>query len=132
MSAVQTLFRIMAVCLALFWGPLTSHCRIEAATGQPFLHSHDGDEHGHGHQEAHASCFIAESGDYKSDLKPVSPLPPVPTLLLLSALLQGRVEPSADARLVLGDAGQPPPELSVSWQFSSRVALAPRAPSSVS
>jgi hypothetical protein len=132
MSAVQTLFRIMAVCLALFWVPLTSHCRIEAATGQPFLHSHDGHEHGHDHQETHASCLIAESCDYKSDLKPVGPLPPAASFLLLSALLQLQAEPPADAAPGLGDAGQPPPELSVTWQFSSRVALAPRAPSSVS
>ena len=143
MPAVQTLFRIMAVCLALFWVPISGHCRIEALTDGAFLSCAGNQaEQGHGgcgHEEAPASdhcgddaCATVEDGHYKSDPVPVCPTPPVPSVFVWATILRMTAEAVPGAGFSVDGNRPPPPELSVSWQFASRVALAPRAPSSVS
>lgn len=125
----MNLIRLMAVCLALFWVPLTNHCRIEAATGEAFLHSHADDGHGHDHDSDHAGCLMAESGDYKSEVRPISLIPSADALVFLAAWFQQDLDEPLVAAGLRQPAGQPPPELAVSWTFVSRTALPPRAPS---
>lgn len=139
MPPVQLLFRTMAVCLALLWVPASSHCRIEALTGAVLFACAGDSSHDDCHDDAplddHCggdSCATVESGHYRGNLQPVTLTPPVGAHLLLSLLLQetSALDLSPDRSRSI--AGQPPPELSVSWQFSHRVVLSPRAPSFVS
>jgi hypothetical protein len=136
--AVKSSFRIMAVCLALLWVPVSGHCQIEALTGATLFAcsddaTHEGadsaplDDHCGGD-----SCATVENGHYRADLQVIGANPPIGANLLLSLLIPD----TSDLDLSPGDrccaTGQPPPELSVSWQFSSRAVLSPRAPSLVS
>jgi hypothetical protein len=136
---VKTFFRIMAVCLALLWVPVSGHCQIEALTGAA-LFACAGDS---GHDAGPASaptddhcgadaCATVEDGHYRCDVPVVTATPPIGSNLLLSL----RVPDTSDLDLSPADnlsaTGQPPPELAVSWQFSYRTVLPPRAPSFVS
>jgi hypothetical protein len=141
MPPVQTLFRLMAVCLVLLWVPASAHCRIEALTGAALFAcaGDSGHAEDHDHPSAPAddhcggdSCATVEDGHYRCDTQPVTTTPPVGANLLLSLLLQESPAAYLSPNRSRSIAGQPPPELSVSWQFSSRTVLPPRAPSFVS
>ena len=116
---------MFGLILALAWVPITSHCSWESVIGGDFFKcaaaemgdcSNDGD-----------SCAAVESGSYKvPDATPAISAPvfafvffqiPAPTVPL-----SRRIAPSTAA----------PSEIPVSWQFVSRTALPPRAPSFVS
>ena len=75
-------------------------------------------------------CCTLASGSYKVDdnqrVTTISPVVAVVLLADLSELASLADAPPAVVRTAI------PPELSVSWQFSFRTALPPRAPSFVS
>lgn len=124
---MQSWCKVMAVFLALLWVPVSSHCMLENAElihrdlcCQPDL----GHEHSHGHDAADGNCQV-ESRQItvqKQDLSKESLL-----LALLKAVEFSSVE-TAPVSIIRSD-GVAPPEFSPTWQFVSRAAVSPRAPS---
>jgi hypothetical protein len=127
LNAVNWLQRIVAMVLLAAWMPAASLCLAECAglveRGDCCPHESDGNP-----DVAGAACCLLASGSYKSDTQ----RPAVP-VLLACALPPALPDPVCS----LAPSWRPspeasPPELPVTWQFSFRTALAPRAPSSAS
>lgn len=121
LSVVSRLRAIIAVLLVALWLPATSWCLLERAgwvtcndDGRPVGES----------QESSACCVIASS-TYKLD---GSQRTAVPLLVDAPVLLVGLFE-SQSIQSGCVEFGVSPPEIFASWQFSSRAASAPRAPS---
>jgi hypothetical protein len=119
--------KVMAVFLALLWLPVSSHCLLENAE---IIHRDlccqpdPAHEHSHGHDAADGNCQV-ESRQItvqKQDLSKESLL-----LALLKSIEFSSVEAASVA--VIRSDGVAPPELSPTWQFVSRAAVSPRAPS---
>lgn len=119
---------LCAVLLALLWAPVTSHCLLEDAG---LIHhdagceAHEG-EAGHGHDGADGNCRV-ESSSYQLP-KPHATLSPVP-LDPPGLPYEFDAQPAACALTAPEPADSPPRWLAVTWQFLSRSAPAPRAPS---
>jgi hypothetical protein len=124
-SAVKRLLQLFALLVAVAWAPITSHCTWEDMPGLQFLKcasdtaesSNCGDED---------TCFMLETAAYKVSETETAVPPPMFNLLFQLALLEVvRFETVLPVTAA-------PPEIPTGWQFSSRTALAPRAPSFVS
>jgi hypothetical protein len=118
---VKRVKRILAMALLAMWMPATSLCLLENAG----LISKN-DDCAAGQSESSPCCALA-SATYKMDENPAIAVPS-PTLLIswfvdLPQLIW------APTQLAIGESGVSPPDLSQTWQFSFRAALAPRAPS---
>lgn len=129
---VNWLKRIMAVMLLALWTPTTSHCLIESAGLLPdFLCCADAcSPHGTDGDDDEDSCQSLESAPYKVDENDASVkawiiAALVPELVEVFRLSENVPQPT----VFIPDR---PAELPVTWQFSRRTALAPRAPSFVS
>ena len=122
----------MAMVLLVLWVPTTSHCLIESLDLLPeFLCcaeacASNGAEQG---EDADA-CQSLESASYKVDEStPLINAPVFAVLLPEFFGLVGLAEVSVPALDTLHVAE---PDLPVTWQFTFRTALPPRAPSFVS
>lgn len=121
---------ILAVVLAVLWTAIGAHCQIETLPGMGSLRcdtqeqqssasdSHCGDSH----------CIAIEQGHYQaSQQAPLKAMPPVVFLFIVPVC-----ELATESSLISGwmetDATAPPRP----WQFFSRAALPPRAPSIIS
>lgn len=119
---------LCAVLLALLWVPVTSHCLLEDAG---VIH-HDAccetrdTAAGHGHDAADGNCRV-ESSSYQLP-KPFETLSPVP-LDPRGLRVRFHAQPATRALTVPQPSDSPPRLLAVTWQFLSRSAPAPRAPS---
>jgi hypothetical protein len=119
---VNQLKAIMAAGLLALWMPATSFCLLENAG---LLAKNDGCCNEQSSEE-HPCCVLA-SAVYKMDESRSATLPSLPQLLAVFVDVTALgCSPYHLARLA--ECGVSPPELSASWQFSSRAALAPRAP----
>ena len=115
------------LCLAI-WLPATQHCSLENLPGLSFLRC-AGDTDGKS-DCAGDSCDTVEKGSYKpSDNSRVAP---APVLLAVMASLQLESESLHSQIASLEVATFPPPDLPKGWQFMTRTAAPPRAPSFVS
>jgi hypothetical protein len=118
---------LLALLLAALWPLATSHCSLEKLPGFAFLACAEDrccePEAEAGHQSD--ACAVIESGFCKleSDCSLV-PAPPTEHSLIEMPL---EVSESFAAAQVVPESS--PPELSRLWQFSTRTALPPRAPS---
>jgi hypothetical protein len=129
---VNRLKRIIAALFLVLWLPMTSHCLLEGAGLMPdVLRCNDSCAPGGQDQgcEADACCSL-ESAAYKVDSERPALITPV--LGLLVPAFFEPVEPPATPQNSLGFISAASPELPVTWQFSFRTALPPRAPSVVS
>jgi hypothetical protein len=111
----------MAAALFVLWVPATSLCLLENAG----LVSKK-DDCPASQSESSPCCALA-SATYKTEPSPAAVPPPAPlpgVLLDLPKLISTRLQSA------VAESGVSPPELSQTWQFSFRAALAPRAPSS--
>jgi hypothetical protein len=112
----------MAAGLLALWMPATSFCLLENAG---LLAKDDGCCNEQSAEE-HPCCVLA-SADYKMD-ESRSATSTSPSQLLV-VFVDLSVLNSLPYQLARGtEYGVSPPELLTSWQFSSRAALAPRAP----
>lgn len=116
---------LLALILAVFWLPVTMHCALEGLPGLDFLAccSHE-DATPHEDDDCQGdACAVVESGFYKlqdhedlvaaaGDIEVVDPFD--------SAGDESKVERGVPA--------EPHPQC-IGWQFSSRAAPLPRAPS---
>lgn len=123
---------MLVLVLVTLWLPATLHCKLEELPGLQFLACCD-HENTAPHQDddcRNDSCAMVEDGLYKtSNPKVEVPLPLA--VVVLDLTVAGEATP-----LTLPNPSQflddRVPELPVTWQFSSRAALLPRAPSFVS
>lgn len=125
-STVKRLLQIFGFALALVWVPITSHCSWESVIGGDFFKCAPVAENGDCSNDGD-SCASVESASYKTpDAAPDVSVPSFSVILfqlpLISAPPARQVAPITAA----------PAEIPVRWQFVSRTALPPRAPSFVS
>lgn len=119
--------KVMALLLALLWMPVSSHCLLECAE---FIHQDAccqadlSSDHSHGHDAADGNCQV-ESRQLAAQKHDV--LKECLLVALLKSIEFSLPEPSGVA--FIPSEGVAPPELSSSWQFVSRSAVSPRAPS---
>jgi len=119
--------KVMAVVLALLWVPVTSHCLLEEAGlihHNACCQSSLGEDHSHGHDAADGCCQV-ESRQLAAQKHDV--LKAVVLVTFLTASVFSTVDQPVVSS-ILGE-GVAPPELSPTWQFVSRAAVSPRAPS---
>ena len=117
--------------LLALWLPATSHALLEQVewihTAHVDTHDASDADHDNGHDAADGLCRVASTD--------VQVPPPELTGGLLLASVDFSLTPAAlfEASLALPNGPDPPgaapPELSHTWQFSSRASLPPRAPS---
>jgi hypothetical protein len=113
---------IIAVWLLALWMPATSFCSMENAGWIP---NNDGCC---GSQSSEvAPCCALAAASYKMDEGTVTTAPAAQLVVALIDFPNLKLLPQPFARTC--ESGVSPPELSQSWQFSFRTALAPRAPS---
>jgi len=124
LSRVRRLKTILAMTLLVLWMPATSFCLMENAG---WLTKNDGCCDSQSSEMA--PCCALASAIYKMDDSRSGTAPtPAKLPLVDSAVVDLSLQPLVCAV----ECGVSPPELAASWQFSSRAAPAPRAPSSVS
>ena len=114
---------IAALILAVIWLPVTMHCALEAFPGLEFLVCCDHAEESVPHEDDDCetdACAVVETGFYK--LQDHDDL-----VVVLSEIVLADAVESADRVIIR--ASQPTPDFAVGWQFSSRAAPLPRAPS---
>jgi len=120
------LHRIVAMLMLAAWIPAASLCLAECAGVVERGDCCPDESGGKTNAADHSCCFLA-SGLYKlHDNHSLLMIPDaLPTAQVSSHL---SVAPSSNS-LPLPAARRSPPDLPVSWQFSFRTALPPRAPS---
>jgi len=121
----------LTVLLALIWLPLTSHCLLfESAANFEFLSccTHE-DTPSHHDDCATDACATIESAKYKSSLQRIIIAPPDHRVAF-------ELPPPLDIKPASAQTATQRHDtiirLLVTWQFSARTALPPRAPSFVS
>lgn len=124
-SLLKTMF---VVLLALLWVPITAHCLLESAGWLPkILCCSDACPGGNPNQGDEDACKSIESASYKVAGERV-----VLVVQVLPALITDLLE-SLDSLSVASGISRPSmvaaPEDPVTWQFTHRTALPPRAPS---
>lgn len=130
--AVRTIRITMVSLLALTWVLLTSHCRIEAMPGFEFFRC-AADVHAPAESESggdpckETGCCSFESAQYNAPRQ--QEIAPVVIFAIVPEDDFGVVEQCLPKEVSLGILTAAPPELPTSWQFLSRTALPPRAPS---
>lgn len=129
LRAVNWLHRIVAVVMLAAWMPAASLCLAECA-GLVERGDCCADESGGKSDSAeHPCCFLA-SGLYKSHDH--QNLVTAPDALATAQLLSPISVANSSGILAAPQPALSPPDLPVTWQFSFRAALPPRAPSFVS
>src|SRR5213596_3106237 len=130
-TPVSRLKTIVAAVFLVLWLPLTSHCLLEGAGLMPDILrcsdtcAPDGKDQGCEGDD----CCSLESAAYKVDCE--RPVFIAPAHGLLLPVLFNSVGAPAPPQNALGFLTVASPELPVTWQFSCRTALPPRAPSFV-
>ncbi len=129
--SVQSLKKFMVLVLVALWSLASNHCKLEQLTAFEFLQCGDMEAVA-AHPESDCAtdgCATLEGSIYKteeSQLATVAPLlAEIPGTSIASDLI-----PSPPKILFV--PASLPPELFVGWQFISRTAASPRAPSFVS
>jgi hypothetical protein len=119
---------LVALLLLVVWMPATMCCALERA-GVPFFQQCCEDDAADGsHKDpcGDKTCCLLESGKYQTPN-------PTPLLIspefLLSFVYVAFVEPPEASLSSFEPPESSPPDLPVTWQFSSRAALPVRAPS---
>jgi hypothetical protein len=120
---VKLLQRITVFLVLALWLVATQHCKLEKITGLEFLRCAS-DTATQSDCEGD-SCASVEGGDYKlSDNQRVAPV-----LLMVAAVALPIAEVPAATECCSKPPPSPPPEIPKAWQFITRTASPPRAPS---
>ena len=123
---MKRLLQLFGLTLALLWVPVASHCSWESLVGGDFFKCAPAAEKGDCDSDSD-DCASVESGSYKvSNTRLEIPIPVLVSVFLFAPVL---AEPTSRQNAPPTSA---PLELSSSWQFFSRTALPPRAPSLLS
>jgi len=122
---VRRVKALIALTLAVLWLPVTMHCGLETLPGLEFLVccTHEDATAPHEDDDCEAdACAVIESGFYK--LQDYEQLVAASTEVVV-------FECQAEPRVIVVNTTEVPRDLIVAWQFSSRAAPSPRAPSSL-
>lgn len=120
----------LVMTLAVFWTLVTNHCRLENLPCFAFLScvpSNAGGQH-ESSDCGDDGCGAVESGFYKSEEHTIDLESPA-SLPIYTMEPTGLAAPEADASSAISLPGAAPPEQISSWQFFTRAASSPRAPS---
>lgn len=131
LSGVKRLKTVLSLIVLALWSACTINCEIvnlTAAEMSPCCDEQGGKQQQTPAQSDHCVCSWVKSGGYIAEKTAVPLL--LPVCLPLFALPAYSEVPMPDAQAK--ELTCSPPELLTSWQFSSRTALSPRAPSFVS
>jgi len=128
---VRRIKSFLALLLALGWLPATSHCLLETLGAIPeFLHCADACGPGDTDRSEDAdACASVETATYKTEEQP---LLVAGVFVTIVPLLPDAAEPLPASQKVFARGPADVPELPVTWQFTQRASLPPRAPSSAS
>ena len=129
---MKCLKTILVLALVALWVPATLHCKLEELPGLQFLACCDHKDNAP-HQDDDCrtdSCAMVEGGLYKTSNPKVTIPAPASMIVfdLTSVAAAGATSSLHHFQFFTGGS----PELPVTWQFSLRAALPPRAPSPVS
>jgi hypothetical protein len=123
---------LFVLVLVTLWVPATVHCKLEELPGLQFLSCCD-----HGESAPHQdddcavdACAVVEGGLYKVANPKVDIHAPA-TVVVLDLFDLEVSDPDA-ARFRIRQLSEKSPDLPLTWQFTLRAALSPRAPSFVS
>ena len=120
----------MVLCVLGLWLGATNHCRLEQLPGLEFLQCASDSVTESDCSNGEDACAAIEKGAYKTERSKVAPAGPLLLVALLGPNACRLQTPIATA--LVDSPLLSSPELSVTWQFSLRTALSPRAPSIVS
>ena len=126
---VKWLRTMMTLTLAAVWLVATNHCKLELIPSLGFLVccAH-GDAAPHQDNDCDTdNCAAVEKSFYKSE--DTQPSVTVPDFVLADSLTLSLDELARVSPVCFNLPAFAPPELPVTWQFSYRTALPPRAPS---
>ena len=124
--AVKRLLQLFGLALALLWVPVASHCSWESFVGGDIFKCAPAAEKGDCDSDGD-DCASVESGHYKvSNTRLEIPAPDLVVMFLVMPVLTAPTSQPASPPT------SAPSDLSSSWQFFSRTALPPRAPSLLS
>lgn len=113
---------LIALTLAVLWVPVTMHCALEGLPGLEFLICCDHEDAApHADDDCQAdACAVVESGFYKLQDDDV---------VVVGSSDMDVFDCELEDQVTAFTAPRPPPHLTAGWQFSSRAAPLPRAPS---
>jgi hypothetical protein len=121
----------IALVVLVLWGLAAMHCKLERLPGLDFLKScclADTVPHEDLPKDCEGdSCATVEEGAYRAEEQAASAPEPSWVLALVSCMTS---EPLAAPRPEAAPKSTAPPDLPRVWQFASRAALPPRAPTS--
>ena len=123
---MKRLLQIFGISLAVLWVPITSHCAWENIAGLPIFQC--ATETPQDSDCADDACVQVETASYKVTDPQIAVPPPLFNLLMLILPVPPEILPEGQPSPVTAA----PMEFPVTWQFFSRTALPPRAPSFVS
>jgi len=113
----------MVVMTLGLWFAATNHCRLESVPGLEFLHcAGDTDSSKSCNGDG---CETVENGFYKTESSRL--IVPVPTMVAALSMIPAFALPATPAPQ--NQFASAPPEIPRTWQFVTRTASPPRAPS---
>jgi hypothetical protein len=130
LTAVSKFTKAVAMLTLALWGLAAMHCTLEGVPGFDFLKTCCFVEAAPSAPQGCDSdtCGEVEKGSCRVEEKTASVPPPTLVLVLTSSVVES---PLPELQTVPFVVAESPPGLTASWQFVSRAALSPRAPSSV-
>ncbi len=132
-ARVRWLKTVVTILLLALWLPASTHTLLQQAG---WIHTDHADADGdsdtdNDHDAADGICYVA-STHVQVQLPELSGAPMPISSLDFALVLGTQLETSLAAPNGPDPPGAAPPELSHTWQFSSRASLPPRAPSLLS
>ena len=124
---VRRFYNLVFALAAFLWLPASAHCQLESVPGLEFLRCSAETADAHQPDKDCRNCCAVEKAHYRAEYLRLTI--PAPGVLLLSLATGIPVAERLPAEVSVGLLTAAPPDLSATWQFSSRTALPVRAPS---
>lgn len=126
---LRTLYRFMAISLALLWVPASMACALEAA-GWDFMCSTPCCDDEADEKAPVATCSVVENGDYVTPTAAMKVSPTVVALCTCCICLRAPITILPESGQIIGDTARPHDWVPV-WQFERRAAAPAHAPDSL-
>lgn len=126
----RTVYRLVALCLALVWGPATMCCALETAGLDALCSDASCHENGSGN-ETTGGCCVLEDGNYQSTVSTLKVAPSL-TAHCVCFICVKSFAPELEIReaAVVSAIGRPRDWVPI-WQFERRAAAPAHAPDSL-
>lgn len=123
------LHRLIALCLALVWGPVTMCCALEAAGLEVFCSDETCHSDGAATPPSHG-CSVVESGKYQASAPTTKAAPSALFICACLAELRADIAEPDNRRFGVAQR-ESPQDWIVRWQFVRRAAALAHAPDSL-